>query len=74
MDNVDFKILQTSFNAVKEELENINSCLKLYYDDFNKEQQEQVKEMYKLMQSVLKGINFTLYPYSSYIAFKNSQE
>lgn len=68
--SVDFKILQTSFNAVKEELENIDACLDYNYDDFNEEQQEQIKEMYELIKSVLKRISFTLYADSIFISSK----
>lgn len=68
--SVDFKILQTSFNAVKEELENIDACLDYNYDDFNEEQQEQIKEMYELIKSVLKRIYWTLYADSIYISSK----
>lgn len=68
--SVDFKILQTSFNAVKEELENIDACLDYNYDDFNEEQHEQIKEMYELIKSVLKRISFTLYADSIFISSK----
>ena len=42
--SVDFKILQTSFNAVKEELENIDACLDYNYDDFTDNQKQVLNE------------------------------
>ena len=58
--SVDFKILQTSFNAVKEELENIDACLDYNYDDFNYNQKQVLNEMYASVLNVIKRINFTL--------------
>lgn len=58
--SVDFKILQTSFNAVKEELENIDACLDYNYDDFTDNEKQVLNEMYASVLNVLKRINWTL--------------
>ena len=60
MDNVDFKIIQTSFNAVKEELENIDACLDLNYSSFTDVQCEVLEEMFSSVLNVMKRIHFTL--------------
>ena len=60
MGNVDFKIIQTSFNAVKEELENIDACLDLNYSFFTDVQCEVLEEMFSSVSNVMKRIHFTL--------------
>lgn len=68
--SVDFKILQTSFNAVKEELENIDACLDYNYDDFTDNQKQVLNEMYASVLNVIKRINFTLNADSIFISSK----
>lgn len=58
--NVDFKIIQTSFNAVKEELENIDACLDFNYNYFNDNQKHLLNEMFSSISNVMKRIHFTL--------------
>ena len=60
MDNVDFKIFQISFNAVKEELENIDACLDLNYSSFTDVQCEVLEEMFSSVLNVRKRIDSTL--------------